>query len=212
MQIKKVWLGVQKPLAIKLLFICSIAFLLGTSRFHDLFEMFKNTPIPFYLFYLLLFALLIASAGFLAGGVSIFFDKIFFKKNYRIDLDLLAGAFSLVTFFSILIKLPIGYADFLAFFILPVTNLLLILKFSAWLRTDQNLSIPLAIIYGSIMFFSNFSNFMGFLNRFSYWEGEALASWGILLIIEWPIAIVICISYLIYSDRKKRNQEKNTGI
>ncbi len=198
-----------KPLAIKFLF-CTITILLGSTRFHDRFKMFKNASIPFFLFIILMFALMIISAGMLSGGVSLFFNKIFFRKDYKIDLDLFAGTFSLLTFFAVLIKLPPGYAGFWATFILPVTNLLLILKFSRWLHTDQNLSLPLAFVYGNIMFFSNFNNFLGFLNRFLYWEGEDAASWGVLLIFTWPIAIVISISYLIYIGRKKTNPEKCT--
>jgi hypothetical protein len=198
-----------KPLAVKILFVCITIFLVVTSRYKEFIEIIKHAPLVYSLFYLMLFALGVVSAGFLAGGVATFFHKIFIKKIHKIDLDLLAGAFSLVTFFAVLIKLPQGCAEIWAFFILPLTNMVLILKFSAWLHADQTLSIPLAVFYGGVMFFCNFSNFQGFLNRFSYWQGEAAASWGILLIFTWPIAIVICISYLLYTDRNKNNPIKN---
>ena len=192
-----------KPLAVKILFICITVFLVVTSRYKELIEIITRAPLAYSLFYLMLLALGVVSAGFLAGGVALFFDKIFFRKNYKFDLDLLAGVFSLVTFFFVCIKLPEDYARLVALFILPVTNLLLILKFSAWLHSDQTLSIPLAVFYGSVMFFCNFSNFQGFLNRFSYWQGEAAASWGVLLIFAFPIAVITCISYLLYINRKK---------
>ncbi len=198
-----------KPIGIKILFFCITIFLVGSSRYNEFFAVARNASLVHFLFYLMLLALGVVSAGFLAGGVSLFIHKIFFKQIYEINLDLLVGTFSLFTFFSMLIKFPENYAHFMAFFILPVTNILLVLKFSVWLRIEQTLSIPLAVFYGSVMFFSNFSNFLGFLNRFSYWEGEALAAWGILLIFEWPIAIVICISYLITIDRKKNKMKKN---
>ena len=192
-----------KPLAVKILFICITVFLVVTSRYKELIEIITRAPLAYSLFYLMLLALGVVSAGFLAGGVALFIHKIFIKKIIKIDLDLLVGIFSLVTFFFVCIKLPEDYARLVALFILPVTNLLLILKFSAWLHSDQTLSIPLAVFYGSVMFFCNFSNFQGFLNRFSYWQGEAAASWGVLLIFAFPIAVITCISYLLYINRKK---------
>jgi hypothetical protein len=198
-----------KPLAVKILFICITVFLVVSSRYRELIEIIMRAPLAYSLFYLMLSVLGVVSAGFLAGGVALFFHKIFFKKTHQIDLDLLVGIFSLITFFSVCIRWPGGYAHLVALFVLPMTNLLLILKFSAWLHEDQTLSIPLAVFYGSVMFFCNFSNFLGFLNRFSYWQGEDLASWGVLLIFTLPIAIVICLSYLLYIDRKKNNPIKN---
>jgi hypothetical protein len=197
-----------KPLAVKIFFICIFVFLVITSGIKFFFETIEGAPHAHFLFFTMLFVFIGVSAGFLAGGVALFADNIFFRKNYKFDLDLLVGIFSLFTFFAVLIKLPQGYAEFWAFFILPVTNMLLILKFSAWLHTDRTLSIPLTIFYASVMFFFNFSNLLGFVNRFPYWRGEAAASWGYLWIFTWPIAIVICISYLIYIDRKKNNPIK----
>jgi hypothetical protein len=165
--------------------------------------LFKGASLGPSILFILLLVLGIGSAGLLAGGVSLFFYEIFFNKTHKIDLNLIAGIFSLVTFVAILIKLPEDYAHFLALFILPITNTLLILKFSVWLHVEQTLSKPLTIVFASIMFFCNYNNFIGFLNRFSYWEGEAAASFGIPVIFFTPVAIILSFSYLIYIDKKR---------
>lgn len=192
-----------KPIIIKVVFVCVFAFLMFSTIIPGFLELFKGASLGPSIFFILLLVMGIGSAGLLAGGVSLFFYEIFFNKTHKLDLNLLAGIFSLVTFMAILIKLPGDYAHFLALFILPITNILVILKFSAWLHEEQTLSKPLTLIFASIMFFCNYNNFFGFLNRFSYWEGEAAASFGIPLISFTPIAIIISFSYLIYIDKKR---------
>jgi hypothetical protein len=196
-----------KPVSIKIVFACIFTFLMFLNiipKFAALFvALFKGESIVPSIIFILLLVLGIGSAILLAGGVSLFFHEIFYNKKYKLSLNLLAGIFSLVTFMAIIIKLPEDYTHFLALFILPITNILLILKFSAWLYVEQTLSKPLIFIYASIMFFCNYGNFFGFINRFSYWEGENAAAFSMPVIFFTPIAIILSFFYLIYIDKKR---------
>ncbi len=198
-----------KPAIIKIVFICVFSLLMFFTIIPGFLTLFKDASLGPSIFFILLLVLGIGSAGLFAGGVSLFFYEIFFNKTHKLNLNLFVGIFSLITFISILIKLPKDYAHFLALFILPITNTLLILKFSAWLHVEQTLSKPLTLVFASIMFFCNYNNFFGFLNRFSYWEGEDAAAFGIPVIFFTPIAIILSFFYLIYIDKKrsKKNEE-----
>ena len=196
-----------KPASIKVVFVCVFTFLMFFPVIPKLIALFvaliKGEPIIPSILFILLLVFGIGTAGLLAGGVSLFFYEIFFNKTNKLNLNLLVGIFSMATFISILIKFPEDYAHFFALFVLPITNTLLILRFSVWLHVEQKLSKPLTLTYASIMFFCNYGGFLGFLNRFSYWEGEDAAAFGIPVIFFTPIAIILCFSYLIYIDRKR---------
>jgi hypothetical protein len=196
-----------KPVSIKIVFICVFTLLMFINvipKFVALFvALFKGISILPSIIFILLLILGIGSAGLLAGGVSLIIYEIFINKTHKLELNLLVGLFSMVTFIAILIKLPEDYAHFFALSILPITNTLLILKFSAWLHTEQTLSKSLTLIYASIMFFCNYNNFLGYINRFSYWEGENIAALGLPVIFFTPIAIILNFIYLIYIDKKR---------
>ena len=70
-----------KPLAVKILFVCVTLFLVVTSRYKEFIEIIRHAPLVYSLFYLMLFALVVVSAGFLAGGVAAFFQKNILQKN-----------------------------------------------------------------------------------------------------------------------------------
>ncbi len=196
-----------KPTILKIIFVCVFVLLMSFTvipKFVALIMgLIKGESIIPSIIFILLLILGIGSAGLLAGGVSLFFHKIFFNKRHKLNLDLIIGIFSLITLLAILIKLPEETAHFFALFVLPITNTLLILRFSVWLHVEQNLSKPLTLTYASIMFFCNYGGFFGFLNRFSYWEGEDVAAFGIPVIFFTPIAIILSFFYLIYIDKKK---------
>jgi len=192
-----------KSVVLKAIFIAVLAFFLGAIILPSFLKDSKNGSLPIFIIVIFTFVLAIVSAALLSGGVSLFFHEIFIRNKFKVSLDLFAGAFSLAAFVFILFRFPGDYPRICAVFILPVTNLLLTMKFSAWLSIEQTLSIPLALVYASIMFFINFNSFFGFLNRFFYCEGENAASFGTLLIFVMPIAVVLFLIYLIYLNRKK---------
>ncbi len=198
-----------KPVGLKIVFIAVFAFFMGTIIIPNIVKGSKNGSLPLLILLIFLYSFAIISSAILSGGVSLIFYEIFIRNKFKVSLDLFAGAFSLAAFIFILFKFPGDFPRICAVFIMPVTNLLLAMKFSAWLCIEQTLSIPLALVYACIIFFINFNSFFGFLNRFSYWEGEDAASFGVLLIFVMPIAVVFLLIYIIYVNRKNRKSNES---
>jgi len=82
----------------------------------------------------------------------------------------------------------------------------LTLLFVKWLYINQSLSKALTIVYGCAIVFSNQIYFFSFLNRFFIWQGEDASSFSVMLFILVPIAIFTIHLYLIYLERRNKNE------
>jgi hypothetical protein len=196
----------KSQLIVRLVFVSVFLFLMFSTIVPSFYNPFRDSSIKFFAIHTVIYILGLISSFLLAVGVSIFFDRLFFKNKFKFDLELVSASFSFILFIPIVFRFPEEIWRYIVLFISPATNILLSLLFVEWLYKKRSFSKKLAFLCGNIVVFLNHIFFFEFLNRFPIWTGEDASYVNLMLFALIPLAILIIGVFLIKSKKESYHE------